>query len=148
MSLAELSPAQKEEMVLSLSALLLQDSGVDMSAENLDAVIKVIFFKVSDQGCGSTWYSQHVSMVCIARERLRFLSLRGARGAPPSLSDGAVSRPTYAYYLPDSVCMLYIREGREGLQFSVQHPHTQSRFYRARLLGIRLLLTTRHCTPP
>ncbi|TFJ82135.1 hypothetical protein NSK_006464 [Nannochloropsis salina CCMP1776] len=40
MSLAELSPAQKEEMVLSLSALLLQDSGVDMSAENLDAVIK------------------------------------------------------------------------------------------------------------
>ena len=41
MSLAELSPAQKEEMVVSLSALLLQDSGVDMSAENLEAVIKV-----------------------------------------------------------------------------------------------------------
>lgn len=44
MSLAELSPAQKEEMVISLSALLLQDSGVDMSAENLEAVIKVCRF--------------------------------------------------------------------------------------------------------
>lgn len=41
MSLAELTPAQKEELVVSLSALLLQDSGVDMSAENLEAVIKV-----------------------------------------------------------------------------------------------------------
>jgi len=114
MSLAELSPAQKEEMVISLSALLLQDSGVDMSAENLDAVIKVIFFNVSDQGCGSVWYNQHVSTVCIARERLRFLSLRGARDAPPSLSDGAVSRPTYAYNLPDSVYTLSIRERAGG----------------------------------
>lgn len=41
MSLADLNPAQKEELVVSLSALLLQDSGVDMSAENLEAVIKV-----------------------------------------------------------------------------------------------------------
>lgn len=41
MSLSELSPAQKEELVVSLSALLLQDSGVDMSAENLASVIKV-----------------------------------------------------------------------------------------------------------
>lgn len=41
MSLADLTPAQKEELVVSLSALLLQDSGVDMSAENLEAVIKV-----------------------------------------------------------------------------------------------------------
>ena len=72
MSLAELSPAQKEEMVrvlsiapspttpipfihppthpptlslytqvVSLAALLLQDSKVDMSAENLEGVIKV-----------------------------------------------------------------------------------------------------------
>lgn len=41
MSLSELSPAQKEELVVSLSALLLQDSGVDMSAENIEAVIKV-----------------------------------------------------------------------------------------------------------
>lgn len=45
MSLAELSPAQKEEMVISLSALLLQDSGVDMSAENLEAVVKVCRFR-------------------------------------------------------------------------------------------------------
>lgn len=41
MSLADLTAAQKEELVVSLSALLLQDSGVDMSAENLEAVIKV-----------------------------------------------------------------------------------------------------------
>ncbi len=41
MSLAELNPAQKEELVVSLSALLLQDSGVDMSAANLEAVINV-----------------------------------------------------------------------------------------------------------
>jgi hypothetical protein len=41
MSLAELSPAQKEELIVSLSALLLQDSKVDMSGENIEAVIKV-----------------------------------------------------------------------------------------------------------
>lgn len=41
MSLADLTPAQKEELVVSLSALLLQDSGVDMSAENLESVIQV-----------------------------------------------------------------------------------------------------------
>lgn len=41
MSLADLTATQKEELVVSLSALLLQDSGVDMSAENIEAVIKV-----------------------------------------------------------------------------------------------------------
>ena len=41
MSLADLSPAQKEELVVSLAALLLSDSGVDMSGENIEAVIKV-----------------------------------------------------------------------------------------------------------
>lgn len=41
MSLADLNAAQKEELIVSLSALLLQDSGVDMSAENIEAVVKV-----------------------------------------------------------------------------------------------------------
>ena len=41
MSLADLSAQQKEELVVSLSALLLNDSGSDMSAENIEAVIKV-----------------------------------------------------------------------------------------------------------
>lgn len=41
MSLAELTPGQKEELVVSLSALLLHDSSADISSENLEAVIKV-----------------------------------------------------------------------------------------------------------
>ena len=39
MSLAELSPTQKEELVVSLSALVVSDSGGDMSPETLQAVI-------------------------------------------------------------------------------------------------------------
>jgi len=41
MSLAELTPTQKEELAVSLSALLLQDAGADITAENLTEVLKV-----------------------------------------------------------------------------------------------------------
>eukprot|EP00640_Fibrocapsa_japonica_P008733 CAMPEP_0113933434 /NCGR_PEP_ID=MMETSP1339-20121228/19_1 /TAXON_ID=94617 /ORGANISM="Fibrocapsa japonica" /LENGTH=56 /DNA_ID=CAMNT_0000934619 /DNA_START=92 /DNA_END=258 /DNA_ORIENTATION=- /assembly_acc=CAM_ASM_000762 len=39
MALSDLSGAAKEEMVVSLAALVLADSGVDMSADNLNAVV-------------------------------------------------------------------------------------------------------------
>lgn len=39
--MADLSPAQKDELVVSLSALLLHDSKADISADNLNAIIKV-----------------------------------------------------------------------------------------------------------
>lgn len=40
-SLAELSKLQKSELVVSLAALLLEDAEVELSAENLDTVVKV-----------------------------------------------------------------------------------------------------------
>ena len=63
MSLADLTPAQKEELVVSLSALLLQDSGVDMSADNLEAVIKVRFFWRLP--CGLLWVGGLVDGICL-----------------------------------------------------------------------------------
>jgi hypothetical protein len=41
MPLSELSGAHKDEMVVSLAALLLADSGSDISAEHISEVIKV-----------------------------------------------------------------------------------------------------------
>ena len=41
MSLAELTPSQKEELAVSLSALLLQDAGADITADNLTEILKV-----------------------------------------------------------------------------------------------------------
>lgn len=40
-SIADLSAAQKSELVVSLAALLLEDAEVELSAENLDTVVKV-----------------------------------------------------------------------------------------------------------
>lgn len=60
MSLADLNAAQKEELIVSLSALLLQDSGVDMSAENIEAVVKVSKLKTYSEVNDEMVYYENV----------------------------------------------------------------------------------------
>ena len=42
MSITELEGTQKEELAVSLATLILQDSNVEVSAENITATVKVI----------------------------------------------------------------------------------------------------------
>eukprot|EP00624_Nannochloropsis_granulata_P007515 evm.model.NODE_8241_length_3392_cov_20.112324.2 len=94
MSLAELSPAQKEEMVISLSALLLQDSGVDMSAENLEAVIKA-----SGNTVAAYYPAFFASMIEKAGGKLdKFMGAPGAGGG----GGGAAAAPAAAAAAPEA----------------------------------------------
>ena len=58
MSIAELEGAQKDELAVSLATLLLHDSGVEVSAENLDAALKAAGVEVAPY-----WASLFASLV-------------------------------------------------------------------------------------
>lgn len=67
MSLAELTPGQKEELVVSLSALLLHDSSADISSDKLEAVIKVsVLLRLV--GAGAGWEGEGV-LLALPRSR-------------------------------------------------------------------------------
>ncbi|CAM9488480.1 unnamed protein product [Heterosigma akashiwo] len=75
MSLAELSGAAKEELVVSLASLVVADSDADLSAENLEAVIKA-----SGNSVASYWTSLFASFLEKSEGVEKFCAGPGAGG--------------------------------------------------------------------